>query len=252
MSPTTKGVVMLGQYSEQSTCPGWGRVLSLLTILFILFVSQEVFMASALWGKSSQDAVQLPAYQPEDSELAELLYARRSVRSFASGSLSLQEISRALFSAQGQTRGNRFRTVPSAGALYPLELYLVVENVQDLESGVYKYLPQKHTLEPVREGDRLQELARASLGQMWISQAQAAVVITAVFERVTGKYGSRGEQYVHMEAGCAAQSLSLQVAELGLGTTVVGAFRDNQVREVLGAKKEEVPLLVMPLGKVQE
>ncbi|MGM0425543.1 MAG: SagB/ThcOx family dehydrogenase, partial [Thermodesulfobacteriota bacterium] len=239
------------QHSEQSTCPHWGRVLSLITLMFILFALQEVFMAGGLFA-SSKGEVQLPAYKSGDSELAELLYKRRSVRSFAQGSLSLQEVSRALFSAQGQTRGDRFRTVPSAGALYPLELYLVAENVQDLEPGVYKYLPEGHALQQVRGGERLQELAKASLGQMWISQAQAAVVITAVFERVTGKYGSRGEQYVHMEAGCAAQSLSLQVAELGLGTTVVGAFRDNQVREVLGAKKQEVPLLVMPLGRVQE
>ncbi|MFP4392521.1 MAG: SagB/ThcOx family dehydrogenase [Desulfohalobiaceae bacterium] len=209
-------------------------------------------MSSVLFGKGNTDQVQLPKYQAEDSDLAGLLYERRSVRSFASGSLSLQEVSRALFSAQGQTRGQRFRTVPSAGALYPLELYLVAENVQDLDSGVYKYLPERQALEQVRGGQRLQELARASLGQMWISEAQAAVVITAVFERVTGKYGSRGEQYVHVEAGCAAQSLSLQAAELGLGTTVVGAFRDNQVTKVLEARKDEIPLLVMPLGRVQE
>ncbi|MFP4213667.1 MAG: SagB/ThcOx family dehydrogenase [Desulfohalobiaceae bacterium] len=209
-------------------------------------------MSSAVFGKGNTDQVQLPEYQAEDSDLAGLLYERRSVRSFASGDISFQEVSRALFSAQGQTRGQRFRAVPSAGALYPLELYLVAEDVQDLEPGIYKYLPGEHALEAVRGGQRLQDLARASLGQMWISEAQAAVVVTAVYERVTGKYGSRGEQYVHMEAGCAAQSLSLQAAELGLGTTVVGAFRDGQVQEVLGAKDEEVPLLVMPLGRVQE
>ncbi len=225
------------------------KIMVLTVLLGLTFAVQEVFMAGSLFAGEKQDKIELSDYRAGDSELAELLYARRSVRSFSPGEIKKQDVTRALFSAQGVTREDRFRTIPSAGALYPLELYLVAQNVQDLQAGVYKYLPREHALKPVRQGDKLEDLAQASLGQMWISQAQAAVVVTAVYERVTGKYGARGEQYVHMEAGCAAQSLSLQAAELGLGTTAVGAFHDNQVQKVLGAKDNEVPMLVMPLGK---
>lgn len=230
----------------------WQKALILAVFSVFLFSMQEVVMMDKLFAKDKKTTIALPEYKSEHSGLAELLYKRRSVRSFDPGELTLQEVSRALFAAQGQTRRDRFRTVPSAGALYPLELYLVAEKVEDLDPGIYKYLPQKQALLLVQQKEMLNQLARASLGQMWISQAQAAVVITAVFERVTGKYGRRGEQYVHMEAGCAAQSLSLQAAELGLGTTLVGAFQDGQVHNVLKAEDNEVPLLVLPLGKVQD
>lgn len=193
----------------------------------------------------------LPQSSPEDGEFARLLFGRRSVRSFAPGELSLKEVAKTLFAAQGITKGGRFRTVPSAGALYPLEVYLVAGQVEGLEPGVYKYLPQSHALRLVQTGDHRTELARASLNQSWIARAQSVVVISAVYERVTNKYGPRGEMYVHMEAGAAAQSLSLQATALGLGTTLVGAFQDEEVRRLLGCPKDEAPLLVLPLGRVK-
>ncbi|MFP4049685.1 MAG: SagB/ThcOx family dehydrogenase, partial [Desulfovermiculus sp.] len=169
----------------------------------------------------------------------------------ASGSVSLEQISRVLFAAQGITRNNRYRTVPSAGALYPLELYLVSGEVSGLETGVYRYRPRGHELVQVTSGDKRQALAGQAYQQKWVAEAQAVVVITAVYERVTGKYGQRGERYAHIEAGCAAQNLSLAGYNLGLGSTVVGAFSDQGVAEVIKAGEKERPLIVMPVGLLQ-
>lgn len=206
-------------------------------------------MAKQLSAEDKGAVIALPEHGPSDGEFARLLHERRSVRGFAPGELTLEEAARTMFAAQGVTRHGRYRSVPSAGALYPLEVCLVAGHVQGLEPGVYKYLPKTHALKLIRPGDQRAHLARASLNQHWIAQAPAVVVISAVYERVTGKYGSRGEQYAHMEAGAAAQSLSLQAAALGLGTTLVGAFQDDEVRRILGVPDDEAPLLVLPLGR---
>lgn len=196
-------------------------------------------------------SVALPEIEAgEEGSLSDLLYKRRSVRRFGGGELSLEEVARLLFAAQGITRQGRFRTVPSAGALYPLEIYVASGDVKGLEPGVYHYRPEKHELELVRNGDGRKEIARAAVGQMWIKEAQAVFVVCAVLERTTSKYGERGRRYVHVEAGCAAQSVSLQAADLGLGTTVVGAFRDNRVASILGVQAKVTPLLLLPVGRL--
>jgi SagB-type dehydrogenase family enzyme len=184
----------------------------------------------------------------EPGTFSDLLHRRRSVRSFAEGQMSLEQVSQVLFAAQGITRRGRFRTAPSAGALYPLEVYLVAGSIRGLEDGVYRYEPHGHELAGVAAGDRRRELAREAYGQMWVAEAQAVLVICAVYERVTGKYGERGVRYVHMEAGCAAQNVSLEGYTLGLGSTVVGAFSDSGTADVIQAKPDEKPLIVMPVG----
>jgi SagB-type dehydrogenase family enzyme len=189
----------------------------------------------------------LPSELRKDA-LSSALKSRRSVRSFVSGSLDTEQVSVLLFAAQGVTHPRGLRTAPSAGALYPLELYLAAGEVADVPPGVYKYEPKNHRLRLVREGDARQELVDAALGQSWMGQAQCMVAVCAVYARVTGKYGARGEQYVHFEAGHAAQNLALQAVDLGLGTTVVGAFRDGQVQQALGAPDQEVPLMLLPVG----
>ena len=141
------------------------------------------------------------------------------------------------------------RTAPSAGALYPLEVYVVVGNVEGLTSGVYRYVPTRHELTRIQDIDVRQDLARAGLGQTWIKEAAICIVITTVYERTTKKYGDRGVRYVHMEAGHAAQNIYLQATALGLGMVTVGAFSDNQVREILGVPDDEVPLYVIPVGR---
>ena len=202
-------------------------------------------------GAAAQEKISLPQIEPgEPGSLSDLLYKRRSVRSFGLGQLRLEEVARLLFAAQGITREGFYRTIPSAGALYPLEIYVVAGEVRDMEKAVYHYRPGDHELIRVRDGDRREEIARAALGQMWVAEAQAVLVVSAVYERTTGKYGERGSRYVHVEAGCAAQSVGLQAADLGLGTTVVGAFHDDETARIIGAQNGARPLLLLPVGRL--
>jgi SagB-type dehydrogenase family enzyme len=184
-----------------------------------------------------------------DVSLEEALLQRRSVREYTGEPLTLEEISQLLWAAQGITDPRGFRTAPSAGGLYPLEVYLVAGEVAGLEAGVYKYRPQEHSLIRVVVGDRRENLCTAALGQVWVREAAADIVILAVYERTTVKYGDRGIRYVHLEAGHAAQNVCLQATALGLGTVTVGAFYDDEVQAVLGAPKNEKPLYVMPVGR---
>ena len=189
-----------------------------------------------------------PRYD-SDVSIEEALLERRSVREYTGEPLTLQEISQLLWAAQGITDPRGYRTAPSAGGLYPLEVYLVVGDVAGLGAGIYRYRPQGHELVKVRDGDRREELCAAALGQAWVREAAADLVIMAVYETTTAKYGDRGVQYVHLEAGHAAQNVCLQATAMGLGTVTVGAFHDEQVGEVLGAAENEQPLYVMPVGR---
>jgi len=181
--------------------------------------------------------------------LEEALFKRRSVREYANLPLSLEEVSQLLWSAQGITAAWGGRTAPSAGGLYPLEVYLVAGDVKNLAPALYRYKPVGHELLKVKDGDVRQELARAALGQPWVKEAAINIVIAAVYERTTRKYGDRGIRYVHMEAGHAAQNIYLQATTHDLGVVTVGAFNDEQVKEILGMPANEVPLYVIPVGR---
>jgi SagB-type dehydrogenase family enzyme len=200
-----------------------------------------------------EKSVHLPP--PETSgggSIEEVLATRRSVREYADGPLSLAELSQLLWAAQGVTDQSGFRTAPSAGALYPLEVYVAVGEVTDLPAGVYRYLPAEHRVERVVEDDVRRDLAGVALNQSAVEDAAVVIAIAGVYERTTAKYGERGIQYVHMEAGHAAQNIYLQATSLGLGAVSIGAFHDDEVRSVLGMEEEEHPLYLMPVGRVQE
>ncbi len=182
----------------------------------------------------------------------ETLQNRRSERSFTPAPLSLKEVSQLLWSAQGITSKWGGRTAPSAGALYPLEIYLVSGSVEGLQPGIYKYIPDGHELLTISEGDSRKQLASACLGQSWISDAPVSIVFAAVYERTTVKYGQRGIAYVHIEVGHAAQNVCLQAVALNLGAVSVGAFDDGMVKSIVGMVKEETPLYVIPVGKKAE
>ena len=178
------------------------------------------------------------------------LARRRSVRSYADTPLTLKQLSQLLWAAQGISEPRRgLRTAPSAGATYPLEIWLVVGRAEGLAPGVYRYRPVEHDLVRALEGDVRADLARVALGQGFVAEAPVSVVFTAVYERTAHRYGARAERYVPMEAGHAAQNLSLQAVALDLGTVIVGAFRDGQVATVLGLPDSEKPLYIVPVGQ---
>jgi len=199
---------------------------------------------------SASETVRLPGpLEDSKTSIEKAIRERRSVRSFRDSPLSVAEVSQLLRAAQGITGPGGRRSAPSAGALYPLEIYLVAGNVDGLPDGVYHYRPVRHELARVLPGDRRSELCSAALGQPSVRKAAAVIVFAAVYERTTVKYGARGIQYVYMEAGHAAQNVALQAVPLDLGTVVIGAFQDDVVQKVLKMSAGERPLYLMPVGR---
>ncbi|MDD5297520.1 MAG: SagB/ThcOx family dehydrogenase [Rhodocyclaceae bacterium] len=180
--------------------------------------------------------------------LEEALAKRRSVRDFSPGALTLGEVSRLLWAAQGIT-GRERRTAPSAGALYPLEVYLEAHDVDDLPPGLYRYQPSQHRLEAVAGAVVRQNLVAAANGQQWLGRSAAVITLAARFGRTAARYGKRGERYVHIETGHAAQNLLLQATALGLCATPVGSFDDAAVSRLFHLSDHEAPLLLLPVGR---
>jgi len=233
------------------------KIRTVITALMLIGIGIGVFFILSLPVINELDAGELiseriklpePKYDSKTS-VEKALLERRSVRDFTNEPLTLPEISQILWAAQGITSSGGLRTAPSAGALYPLELYVAVGNVNNLQSGIYKYIPQSHELLRIVKGDRRTELCKAALGQSAIKDAPAIIVLSAVYERTTGKYGERGIRYVHIEIGHAAQNVYLQAVSLNLGTVVIGAFDDDRVKKVMNMEDKERPLYLMPVGK---
>ena len=201
-----------------------------------------IFLAATL-GSGAEIPLPAPSARGGMS-VEEAIAQRRSVRSFTSQELSLTEISQLLWSLQGITDTVRgFRAAPSAGALYPLEVYLLDRG------GVYHYIPSEHKLVKKIDRDLRKELAVAALSQPWVEHAPAVFVIAAVYSRVSRKYGEeRGARYVHIEVGHAAENLHLQAVALGLGSVPVGAFYDREVKKLLSLPPDEEPLYIIPVG----
>jgi len=180
--------------------------------------------------------------QRGEVSLEEALTRRRSIREFTEEELTGAEISGLLWAGQGVTDPRGFRTAPSAGALYPLEVYVATGE------GVYHYLPQSHSLDMLSPEDRRLGLWEAGLKQGALQEAPAIIVITAVYGRTEAKYGPRAERYVHLEAGHAAQNILLQATALDLGAVPIGAFYDQKVQEVLALPQDHEPLYLIPVG----
>jgi SagB-type dehydrogenase family enzyme len=224
-------------------------VLAIALFMSVTFCSKA--RSGPLFATTNSQTTKLPEPKREsDVSVEEALSKRRSVRQFTKKQLSLSDISQLLWAAQGITSSEGFRTAPSAGALYPLELYLVVGNVADLTAGVYTYKPRTHELARISTGDKRTELCRAALGQSAIENASAIIVFTAVAERTTVKYRERGIRYLHIEVGHAAQNVSLQSVSLAIGTVPIGAFDDRAVAKVIGCRADQLPLYLMPIGTI--
>ena len=174
--------------------------------------------------------------------LEEALDRRRSVRDYTKEPLTWEEIGQLLWSLQGITSDWGGRAAPSAGALYPLEVYVATAE------GVHHYLPQGHQVEILSSSDVRQALWGPALLQNWVREAPAVFIIAALYERTESKYGSRAERYVKLEAGHACQNLLLQAVALDLGAVPVGAFHDDQVQAALGLAADHRPLYLVPVG----
>lgn len=198
-------------------------------------------------GSNDEIALSVPDIAAGPSLLA-AIDTRRSVREFSAGTLSLDDVSYLCWAAQGVTDGGGLRAVPSAGALYPLECYLLAGAVSRVPDGFYHYVVDRHRLRLVKNRDLRAELAAAALDQDWLADAAVVLVLAAEYQRTTAKYGARGERYVHMEAGHAGQNVYLTAGALGLGTVMVGAFDDERARAVLDLPGAQQVVGLMPVG----
>ncbi|MGD9367835.1 MAG: SagB/ThcOx family dehydrogenase [Desulfobacteraceae bacterium] len=193
----------------------------------------------------------LPPQKKGRITVEEALEQRRTVRAYQTRPLKLEQLSQLLWAAQGLTGSSGYkRAAPSAGALYPMDVYAVLgqDSVAQIEAGVYRYEPQKHALSEIARQDVKDAVAKAALGQMWMAKAPVNLIITAEYRRVTGKYHKRGERYAMIEAGHIGQNIFLQAQALGLRAGIVGAFRDQTLKRVLKIPPSHEPLLIMPVG----
>lgn len=181
--------------------------------------------------------------------LEEAIVNRESVRSFSKRQLTLEEISQLLWAAYGPRHVDPItgasKTVPSAGALYPMEIYIVSPN------GVFHYFPSSHSLREISDKDLRSALSGAALWEEAIAQAAANFVIACVYDRICWKYGERGMRYAHIEAGHIAQNIHLQAVCLGLGSVPIGAFNDTAVQKALYLPKDNIPIYIIPVGHLK-
>ncbi|MFC1663045.1 SagB/ThcOx family dehydrogenase [Patescibacteria group bacterium] len=219
--------------------------------IFAYLIANDKAVTMQSSQPNNQPVVNLPSpILDSDVSLEKTLSERRSGRDYKNEPLTLSEVSQLLWAAQGITNEQwGGRTAPSAGALYPLEVYLIAGQVNDLAASVYRYVPEGHKLVKVLSGDKRSELSAAALDQVYVAEAPIDIVIAAVYERTTGKYGERGVRYVHLEAGHAGQNIALQVVRLDLTAVTIGAFDDNEVVKIIGAGDNETPLYIIPVGR---
>ena len=232
-------------------CPATRCLAAQMVLILWLTITPSIpGRCESMSAEIPSETVQLPEPRTEsDISVENALRKRRSVRNYSNGAIDLTEISQLVWSAQGITHTRGFRAAPSAGALYPLELYVIAGRVKNLPSAVYRYSPRQHALVKMVSGDMRPELSRAALGQRAVRKAPAVLLFCAVFERTTAKYGQRGIRYVHIEVGHAAQNVCLQAIALELQTVVIGAFRDEAMKKILNLPAEEQPLYLVPVGR---
>ncbi len=183
----------------------------------------------------------------------EAIKARRTVRSFDPGAITPKELATLCWAGQGITGANGiYRAAPSAGALYPIFLYVAIgpESVPGIKEGTYLYVPKSHSIDHVKSGDARRKLARAALDQMWMSHPAVMFLVAADYKRITPKYGRRGIPYAHYEAGHVAENILIEAVALGLGAGIVGAFDDDWVAREAGIGKGQDPMLLLPVGHI--
>ncbi len=230
-------------------------LLAFLVIGLLIFLVSYILLNNNLDSMTNDKSdlnqiIKLPETQKEGQmSIEEAIESRRSIRNYLDKPVDLDKLGQVLWSAQGITDDGGYRSAPSAGATYPLTVYITVrEETDDLLSGVYKYKPDSHSIKRISDEDISEKLSQVALNQTFIAEAPINLILTAVYERTTERYGKRGERYVHIEVGHVAQNIYLQSESLGLGTVAVGAFDDDKVHDLLQLSQDEVPVYIMPVG----
>lgn len=218
--------------------------------LGILFIASLIFLPIFAMAQTHADVpLPKPSFTGKKS-VEEVIKARRTIRHFKAKALNLEQLSQILWAVYGVTANDPYKSVPSAGALYPLDIWVAVgkNGVEGLAAGVYHYIPKAHRLTQVKAGEVRDDIAMASLYQSWMAEAPVIFIITGEYERCTRKYGEKGIPYTYIEAGHAGQNIFLQAGALGLGAGIVGAFHSDVIRQVLGISRNYDPILIMPVG----
>ncbi|OQA92034.1 MAG: nitroreductase A [Elusimicrobia bacterium ADurb.Bin231] len=225
--------------------------LSVIPVTFTLGAEEMKNKSNAGSDTSAGTTIKLPQPKYAGSvSLEEAISKRRSVRNYENASLTIEEVSQLLWSAQGITDPVRKRrSVPSAGALYPLETYLVAGNINKIPGGIYRFNPYNNELIEIVKGDSRADVSKAALSQGSVKGAPATIIFAAVYERITTKYGDRGIKYAYIEAGHSAQNICLTAVSLNLGSVVIGAFYDEEIKSVLKMPDSETPLYIISIGK---
>jgi SagB-type dehydrogenase family enzyme len=224
----------------------WAAI-SLMAVMATFYFGCGTALVTSAVSENGQVALPVPA-KDSDTSIEEALLGRRSVRSYSDKAVTIEQLSQLLWAAQGITSSSGGRTAPSAGGLYPLKVYAIVGNVENLAAGVYVYEPKTHSLVKVMDGDLRAALSQAALSQPCVKQAAVVFVITGTYETVTSKYGERGVLFTHLEAGHAAQNICLQAVGLKMGVVTIGAFEDAKVKKTLKLPEGETPLYILPAG----
>jgi len=222
-------------------------------------VGATLAVGLGVWGQAvpvpasapvAPKSIKLPVPRSDGGAAVEkALQSRRSMRAFSDKALTLSEVGQLCWAAQGVTDDKGHRTAPSAMATYPLEVYVLASRVEGLPTGLYRYLPASHELVLLRPGATSADLVAQGAKQEWIKQAPAVFMLTGVAEKANRKKTSKGERFVWVEAGLAAENFFLQAVSLGMGSTYVGGFDDEGMKRFLALPAGEEPLAVLPVGR---
>jgi SagB-type dehydrogenase family enzyme len=200
---------------------------------------------------SSKPRIILPKPFAETLTLNEALHKRKSIRGYAAKPLTMEQLSYLMWAVAGiqRSEGNfHFRPAPSAGALYPIETYIVVNNVVDVPKGIYHYAIRPHALEELRNGDAGRDIVRATTGQRMLGEAPVAFIWTAIFQRSKFRYHDRAYRYIYLDAGHIAQNLALAAVGIGLASCQVGAYFDDEVNALIGVDGTEESVIYMSVA----
>jgi len=184
-----------------------------------------------------------------NTSIENALFSRRSTRIFKSKPLKISDISQLAWSAQGVNDPRGFRTTPSAGAFYPLNLYIVAQNITDLSCAVYKYKPEEHELLKIDHEEETNKFWAKTMDQYSIKNPAAIFIFSAKLEQIIASYGAYGKKFLYMEVGHTTQNIYLQSTSLEIGTTIIGGINEKEIKKLINMPSHEHPLCIMPVGK---